>query len=153
MNHHTLALLTMVNKIPFLWTLYSHSDFVLKDWGLPSWLTWQRIHLQCRRPQLDPWVRKIPWRREWLPTPVLLPEEFHRQRSQAGYLRKWKRKPLSHVQLFMTPWTIQSMEFSRILEWVALPFSKGSSQPRDRTQVSCITGRFFTNWAIREALP
>ena len=41
---------------------------------------------------------------------------------------------------------------ARILEWVAFPFSKGSSQPRDQTQVSCIAGRFFSNWAIREAL-
>ena len=40
----------------------------------------------------------------------------------------------------------------RILEWVAYPFSKGSSQSRNRTRVSCIAGRFFTNWAIREAL-
>ena len=32
---------------------------------------------------------------------------------------------------------------ARILEWVAIPFSRGSSQLRDRTQVSCITGRFF----------
>ena len=36
----------------------------------------------------------------------------------------------------------------RILEWVAYPFSSGSSPPRNRTRVSC---RFFTNWAIREA--
>ena len=40
----------------------------------------------------------------------------------------------------------------RILEWVAHPFSSGSSQPRNQTGVSCIAGRFFTNWAIREAL-
>ena len=40
---------------------------------------------------------------------------------------------------------------ARILEWVAVPFSRGSSQPRDRTQVSHITGRFFTSWATREA--
>ena len=39
----------------------------------------------------------------------------------------------------------------RILEWVAFPFSRGSSQPRNRTRVSCIADRFFTNWAIREA--
>ena len=39
----------------------------------------------------------------------------------------------------------------RILEWVAYPFSSGSSPPRNRTGVSCITVRFFTNWAIREA--
>ena len=40
---------------------------------------------------------------------------------------------------------------ARILEWVAFPFSRGSSQLRDRTQVSCIAGGFFTSWAIREA--
>ena len=34
---------------------------------------------------------------------------------------------------------------------VAFPFFRGSSQPRDRTQVSCIAGRFFTSWATREA--
>ena len=40
---------------------------------------------------------------------------------------------------------------ARILEWVAFPFSRGSSQPRDQTQVSRIAGRFFTSWASREA--
>ena len=35
----------------------------------------------------------------------------------------------------------------RILEWTAIPFSRGSSQPRDQTQVSCIAGRLFTIWA------
>ena len=37
------------------------------------------------RPGLDPWVGKIPWRREQLPIPVFLPGEFHGQRSLAGY--------------------------------------------------------------------
>ena len=36
-------------------------------------------------------------------------------------------------------------------EWAAFPFSRGSSQPRDQTQVFHIAGRFFTNWVIREA--
>ena len=40
---------------------------------------------------------------------------------------------------------------ARILEWVAIPFSRWSSQPRDRIQVSCIAGRLFTSWATREA--
>ena len=40
---------------------------------------------------------------------------------------------------------------ARILEWVAIPFSRGSSQLRDGTQVSCIAGGFFTSWAAREA--
>ena len=39
----------------------------------------------------------------------------------------------------------------RILEWVAYPFSRGSSWPRNQTGVSCIAGGFFTNWAIRES--
>ena len=39
---------------------------------------------------------------------------------------------------------------ARILDWVAIPFSRGSSWPRDRTHVSCIAGRFFTIWATRE---
>ena len=40
----------------------------------------------------------------------------------------------------------------RILEWVAYPFSRGSSQSRNQTRVSCIAGGFLTNWAIRETL-
>ena len=40
---------------------------------------------------------------------------------------------------------------ARILEWVVIPFSRGSSQPRDQTWVTCISGRFFTIWAIRKA--
>ena len=37
------------------------------------------------RHRLDPWVRKIPWRRKWQPTPVFLPGESHGQRSLVGY--------------------------------------------------------------------
>ena len=41
---------------------------------------------------------------------------------------------------------------TRILEWVAISFSRGSSQPRDQTRVACIAGRHFTVWVTREAL-
>ena len=40
---------------------------------------------RCKRRGFDPWVRKIPWRRAWQPTPVFLPGESHGQRSLAGY--------------------------------------------------------------------
>ena len=40
---------------------------------------------EIQESMLEPWVRKIPWRREWQPTPVFLPGEFHGQRSQACY--------------------------------------------------------------------
>ena len=47
--------------------------------------------------------------------------------------------------------TVHEILQARMLGWVAFPFSRGSSQPMDWTQVSCIAGGFFTNWAIREA--
>ena len=40
---------------------------------------------------------------------------------------------------------------ARFMEWVAIPFSRGSSPPRDQTWASCIAGRFLTTWATREA--
>ena len=65
---------------------------------------------------------------------------------------------LSCVQLFVTQRTVvsqapQSMEFSRPESWrgVAFPFSNGSSQQRDWTQVSHTAGRFLTSWATRDA--
>ena len=56
--------------------------------GLHWWLSGKESTCQCRRPrrcELDPWVRKIRWRRKWQPTPVFLPGESHGQRSQEGY--------------------------------------------------------------------
>ena len=46
---------------------------------------------------LIPWVGKILWRREWLPTPVFLPGEFHRQRSLEGY-SPWNPKELDTTE-------------------------------------------------------
>ena len=79
-------------------------------------------------------------------------KNFQRERSKYVWVTDvWR--PLSCVQLFATPRTIQVHWNlpARILQWVAFPFSRGSSQYRDRTQVSCIAGRFFTSWATREA--
>ena len=73
--------------------------------------------------------------------------------------KKVKVKSLSHVQLFASPWTVAPPGSSvhgilqaRIVEWVAISFSRGSSRPRDRTLVSRIAGRRFNLWATREAL-
>ena len=59
----------------------------------------------------------------------------------------------------MTPWTSAHQDSlsmrilqARILEWVAMPFSRGSSQPRDLTQVSHIAGKFFTDCATGKDL-
>ena len=48
--------------------------------------------------------------------------------------------------------SVQGILQARMLEWVTIPFSRGSCQPRDWTWVSYIAGRFFTVWATREAL-
>ena len=48
--------------------------------------------------------------------------------------------------------SVHGIFHTRVLWWVAIPFSRGSSWPRDQTWVSCIAGRFFTVWATREAL-
>ena len=53
--------------------------------GLPCGSNGKESGLQFRRPGFNPWVGKIPWRREWQPTPVFLPEEFHGQRCLVGY--------------------------------------------------------------------
>ena len=50
-----------------------------------------------------------------------------------------------------TDYTVHGILQARTLEWVAFPFSRGSSPPRDQIQVSCIAGGFFTSWATREA--
>ena len=87
---------------------------------------------------------------------------FNRPRAKLRTLCKFLPccTMLSHfspVQLFATPWTVAcqaplSMGILQVrrLEWVPMPFSRGSSQLRDETQVSCFTGRFFTIWATKE---
>ena len=61
---------------------------------------------------------------------------------------------LSLVQLFVIPMTcnpsgssLHGISQARILEWVAIPVSRESSQPKDQTCISCIVGRFFIIWA------
>ena len=70
--------------------------------------------------------------------------------AQMGYVE------VKVAQLCPTLWdpmayTVHGILQGRIRDWVAVPFSRGSSQPSDRTQISRIAGAFFTNWAIREA--
>ena len=60
---------------------------------------------------------------------------------------------MSEWKLLNRAWfyTIHGILQATILEWVAFPSSRGSSQPRDQTQISCAVGGFFTSWATREA--
>ena len=71
------------------------------------------ICLQWGRPRFDPWVGKIPWRRKWQPTPVLLPGKSHGQRSMVGY------SPWGHKESDTTEWLHFHFHF-------LLPFSRSS---------------------------
>ena len=82
-------------------------------------------------------------RREW----DLLPHNLYTRKSES-----WKWKSLSRVRLCdPMDYTVHGILQARILEWVAIPFFRESSQPRDRTEVSCMAGKVFTSWATREA--
>ena len=85
--------------------------------GLPWWL----ICLQCGRPGFNPWVGKIPWRREWLPTPVFLPGEAHGQRNLAGYslcvckdLDTTEQLLLTHSEVLLSLLCISSQDLTGI---------------------------------------
>ena len=73
--------------------------------------------------------------------------------SKITILLKVKVKSFSVKSHSLWPhdYTVHGILQARILEWVAFSFSRGSSQPRDWTQVSHIAGRFFTSWDTREA--
>ena len=60
-------------------------------WEVPLVAPQWRIHLKCRRPEFDPQVRKIPWKRKWQPTPVFLTGKSHGQRNLASY-SSWSHK-------------------------------------------------------------
>ena len=62
-------------------------------------------------------------------------------------------KSLNSVQLFCDPmdYRVHGILQARILEWVAIYFSRESTQPRDQTQVSHIASGFFASWPNREA--
>ena len=87
--------------------------------GLPWWLRWLRICLQCRRPGFNSWIGKIPWRREWLPTVVFLPREFHGQKNPAGY-SPWGRKE-SDMTEWLTPSPVKEKEPEEVGKAFRLP--------------------------------
>ena len=80
--------------------------------------------------------------------------------EQLNWIGKYVCESVSHsiMSNSMIPWTVAPQDplsmgilQARILEWVAMPFSRESSQPRDATQVSRIVARFFTIWATQDS--
>ena len=70
--------------------------------------------LQRRRPKFNPWVRKIPWRKAWRSTPVVLPGEFHGQRSLMGY------SPWGCKDLDITEWLTLSITSHAWSSWIII---------------------------------
>ena len=62
---------------------------------LSRWLCGKESACQCRRGRFNLWVGKIPWRRKWQPTPVILPGKSHGQRSLTDYI-PWGRKRVGY---------------------------------------------------------
>ena len=109
----------------------------------------EQVMSNCPRPPQIPksyTTERLKWLEMW---------EWARRFTGLGKCKK-KVKSLSRVQLFAAPWTVAyqvppSTGFSRQEYWIVISFPRGSSRPRDRTQVFCIAGRRFTIWATREA--
>ena len=91
---------------------------------LSRWHSGKEIACQCRRHEkcgFDPWVRKIPCRRKWQPTPVLLPGKYHGQRSLAGYI-PWgcaESDTTEHAgthttNVYMKRWPWKEQSYSRL---------------------------------------
>ena len=101
--------------------LYICIPFLL---GLPKGLSGKASTCQCRsHSELSPWIRKIPWRRKWQPTPVFLPGKFHGQRSWAGY------NPRGHKESDKPAWLSTHMVPSLL------------SLPSPLPSLSLVTGR------------
>ena len=79
--------------------------------------------------------------------------ETGQKRQCSGWFWKVRVKVAQSCPTLCYPmdYTVHGILQARILEWVAFPFTRRSSQPRDRTQVSHIAGGFFTSWVTREA--
>ena len=113
------------------WTELNWTE--LYHFGLPWWLSSERIRLQCRRPGFDPWFRKpnysISWSRKWLLTPVFLPGKAHRGAWSVivyGVSKIWTR---------LSDWTITTELPGRLAKmgcwaplqyWVDISFSNRS---------------------------
>ena len=64
----------------------------------------------CKRPGFDPWVRKIPWRRAWQPTPVFLPGKIPWTEEPGGLYHPWGHKELDMTERLTTMTTVISTE-------------------------------------------
>ena len=88
--------------------------------GLSWWLRWYRICLQCRRSEFNPWVGKIPWRREWIVTPVFLPWKIPWTEGPDGL-------PVPWLQRVRCDWATNTFTFFHL--WLTLHLREQDSGP------------------------
>ena len=114
----------------------------------------------CDAGRFNSWVGKICWRKDMLPTPVFLcflggsaGKKFPCNVGDLSLIPGLERfpgkgniYPLQYSGLENSmEYTVHGILQARILEWVAIPFSRESFQPTNQIRVSCIAGGFFTN--------
>ena len=80
-------------------------------------------------------------------TPGLMEDPTSTEKTQSILKMKVKVIQLRPTLCDPMDYTVHGILQARILEWVAVPFSRGSSRPRNQTGVSCITGEFFMVWS------
>ena len=134
--------------------------------GFPLWLSGREPAGQCRRCRFDPWVRKMPQRSKWQPTPVLLPGKSHGQRSLAGY-SLWGCKELDVTERVNTTNNTHSNFFPSMRRWwkwselLKIPsvyLVVASFATKDfHFEFFCLcsflgNGRLFTIWATRGSM-
>ena len=84
--------------------------------------------LQCRRPEFNPWVGKISWRKEWISTPVFLPGKFHEQRSLVGD-SPWDHKELDTTEGLQHIHTHAHIYFNTSISLLIFDYIFGQSFP------------------------
>ena len=116
------------------------------DNGLPRWHSGEESTCRCWRLRLNPWIRKIPWRRKWLPAAVFLPPLQYSclPCSILDLISKSHPTLGDPIDCSLPGSSIHRLSQARKLEEVAVSFSRGSTQPRDRTYIACIAGGLFT---------
>ena len=86
--------------------------------GISGWLSVKECACQSKRCRFDPWVRKIPWRRKWQPTPVVLPGKSHGRRSLVGYNPWGRRESDTTERLYLLYFTFCFIDYARAINCV-----------------------------------
>ena len=125
------ALLTMPKPLT-VWITINYGKLWKRRESQTSWRASWEICMQVRKQQL----------------------ELDMEKQTGSKLGKWSRSVVSYslrpMDCSLSGFSVQGIFQARVLEWIAISFSRGSSWPRNRTWVSCIAGRCFTIWATRE---